>query len=203
MVPYFYAEAEGGVAGRPAVVVGMEGYGITPQLLRFAQRLASAGYTTLTPDLYYRFGGTDEKDPQSLYAQVNADDAVDDINTCVERAHALGASSVGVLGFCMGGRLAYLSNLAGHRIDASVCFYGTIQKLLGSPAKPQLCFFGTRDDFVPLEAVHAIKAHHPADTHVYEGAEHGFMRDGSEAYHPAAAADAWGKVVTFLGATLR
>lgn len=202
MVPYFYAESAGGIAARPAIVIGMEGYGITSQLLRFAQRLAGIGYTTLTPDLYYRFGGTDDKNPQALYAQVNADDALADIGACVERSRALGASSVGVLGFCMGGRLAYLSNLANQPIDASVCFYGTIQKLLGSPTKPQLCFFGTRDEFVPPDAVEAIKAHHPADTHVYDGAEHGFMRDGSDAYHPAAAADAWGKVVAFLGATL-
>lgn len=203
MVPYFYAEADGGIAGRPAIVVGMEGYGITPQLLRVAQRLAGLGYSTLTPDLYYRFGGTDEKNPQALYAQVNADDALADIDVCVERARTLGASSVGILGFCMGGRLAYLSNLAGQRVDASVCFYGTIQKLLGSPPKPQLCFFGTRDDFVPSDAVESIRAHHPDDTFVYEGAEHGFMRDGSDAYHPQAAADAWSKTVAFLGGVLK
>ena len=63
-LPYFLARpssAPGEAA--PGVVVIHEGNGISPQLLRFCQRLAAEGYLVVAPDLFYRFGGTDPSTP--------------------------------------------------------------------------------------------------------------------------------------------
>ena len=58
--PFFLAQPASGTAGHPAIVVIMEGNGMSQQLLRVCQRLAHEGYTAIAPDLFHHFGGSDD-----------------------------------------------------------------------------------------------------------------------------------------------
>jgi len=176
----------------PGVVVVMEGDGMKPQLLRVCQRLAAEGYAVAAPDLYWRFGGSNpEGAGPETYAQLRHTDGRADIVEVVQRLRDLGAATVGIVGFCMGGGYAYMAAITGVDVDAAVAFYGGgIAQHLGDPYCPLLCFFGGEDEWIPRTDVAAVEARHPGQVTVYEDAEHGFMRDGSANYNEAAATDA-------------
>ena len=111
---------------------------------------------------------------------------------------------MGITGFCLGGTISYRAALSGLDLACAAPFYGGhIPRELGRPACPILAFFGGRDEYIPDAAVEAVRAHHPDDVVVYPDAEHGFMRDGSPSYHPAAAADAWSRLLAFFDQHLR
>ena len=77
-------------------------------------------------------------------------------------------------------------------VDAAVPFYGGgIARDLGEVHCPTLMFFGDQDPYIPMADIEAVQAHHGDAVVVYPGADHGFMRDGSENYDEASATDAW------------
>lgn len=196
-LPYFLS-LPGTPAPWPGVVVVHEGNGISPQLLRVCERLAAEGFAAVAPDLYFRSGGSEAKGFAELIGEMTPEQAVADIDGAAEILRAAGARHVGVTGFCMGGRYAWLTAVSGHGFSAAVGFYGGgIAQDLRDPLCPTLLFFGGDDEFIPSSDIARVVAHHP-DTVVYPEAGHGFMRDGSESYHPAAAADAWERTLSFF-----
>jgi carboxymethylenebutenolidase len=200
-LPYFLARPEGGRAG-PGIVVVHEGNGISTQLLRVCQRLAHEGYMAIAPDLFYRSGGTEADDLINLIRSITAEQAVDDIVSAIGRIRGLGADPVGVIGFCMGGTLAYRTALASSECDAAVAFYGAqIAGELGQPQCPTLLLFAGEDQYIPVADIEAVVAHHP-EAVVYPEAGHGFMRDGSSSYDEAAATDGWKRMLSFLSTHL-
>ena len=76
--PFFLAQPSVGTAGHPAVVVIMEGNGMSQQLLRVCQRLAHEGYTAIAPDLFHRFGGSDgdKAMAEGWYAKMKIDEGL-------------------------------------------------------------------------------------------------------------------------------
>jgi carboxymethylenebutenolidase len=187
----------------PGVVVVMEGGGISPQLLRVCQRLAHEGYATIAPDLFWRFGGSDPDKATEHYPALRHSDGRADVVECIGWLRAIGAAKVGITGFCMGGGYAYLAATAGD-VDAAVPFYGGgIAQHLGAPRCPFLAFFGGRDEWISRDDIAAVEAHHEGDVVVYEEAEHGFMRDGSDTYHESAATDAWTRMLAFFAQHLQ
>ncbi len=188
----------------PGVVVVMEGMGITPQLLRVCERLAHEGYAAAAPDLFWRFGGSNPERGGQPYAELRHADGRADIVEVVARLRSLGASTVGITGFCMGGGYAYLAAVSGVDVDAAAPFYGGgIAQHLGDPYCPVLMFFGGRDEWIPRDDIARVEAAHPGDVVVYEDAGHGFFRDGSDSYDEAAASDAWARLLAFFEAHLR
>ena len=176
----------------PGVVVIHEGNGITSQLLRACQRLSAVGYAAIAPDLYFRVGGTMAGDSATLMGSVGVAQARADLEQAASILRELGATSVGVTGFCMGGLFTYRSAVASNAFGAAVGFYGArIAQELGTPRCPTLLFFGGQDPWIPDADIEAVRAHHPS-TIVYPHATHGFMRDGSDSYDEASATDAWG-----------
>jgi len=198
-VPFFLARPSADPPW-PAVVVLMEGNGMSTQLLRVCERLAAAGYGAIAPDLFHRTGGSDPGKLPDQAMALRTGEAVDDVRECIGELGRRGASSVGVTGFCMGGRLTYEMALADLDVQAAAPFYGAgIGRLLGEPRCPVLCFFGGTDEWVPRDEIGAVEAHHPGQVIVYESAGHGFMRDGSDAHDEAAAGDAWARLLGFFG----
>ncbi|HEX4492042.1 MAG TPA: dienelactone hydrolase family protein [Acidimicrobiia bacterium] len=179
----------------PGVVVIHEGNGISAQLLRVCQRLATAGYAAIAPDLFFRAGGSEAGDFATLMGSMRPEQVRADLDGAAATLRALGADCVGVTGFCMGGLLTYRSALEGDTFAAAVGFYGArIAQELGTPRCPTLLLFGGRDPYIPEADIAAVVAHHP-ETVVYPEATHGFMRDGSESYDEAAATDAWARLL--------
>jgi len=197
-LPYFIA-LPSAAPPWPGLVVLHEANGISPQLLRFCQRLAGEGYGVIAPDLFFRIGGSESGDFATLMGSLERDLTRADITGASEHLRRAGASSVGVTGFCMGGLLTYRTALADDGFGAAVAFYGAgTSAELGEPACPTLLLFGADDPYIPTADIEAVCVRHP-ETVVYPEASHGFMRDGSTSYSQAAATDAWSRMLGFFG----
>jgi carboxymethylenebutenolidase len=202
-VPTFVA-APTGAPPWPGVIVVHEGNGMSPQLLRVAERLAREGYLAVCPDLFHRSGGPEAADFATLIGALHPDELRADLAATRELAAELGASRVGITGFCLGGSIAYRAALWGLDLSGAAAFYGAhIPRELGTPTCPVLLFFGGDDEYVPTDAIETVRAHHADDVVVYPEAQHGFMRDGSATYDEAAATDAWGRLRAFFDQHLR
>jgi carboxymethylenebutenolidase len=200
-LPYFSARPVDDDPG-PGIVVIHEGNGISPQLLRFCQRLAHEGYAAIAPDLFFRAGGTEAGDVVSLMGSLTPEQTRADIDEAIVHLRRKGASAVGVIGFCMGGLLAYRTAVGSSLCDAAVSFYGArIATELGEPRCPTLLLFGGRDEYISAADIASVATHH-ADTVVYPEAQHGFMRDGSGSYDEEAATDGWRRTLDFFAAHL-
>jgi carboxymethylenebutenolidase len=197
-VPYFLCRPNGSPPW-PGVVVLMEGHGVTPQLLRVSERIAREGYLVATPDLFHELGGPNPERAQEQYTVLGPEDAQRDIGDVVAQLRNLGASRIGVTGFCMGGSFTYMTATSGIDIQAAVAFYGAgIGSRLGTPTCPFLLLYGGSDEYVPMSEIDKVRDHHPDEVIVYPDAGHGFFRDGSDAYHVDAAEDAWKRLTTFF-----
>jgi carboxymethylenebutenolidase len=199
-VPSFTARPAGSIEGRPALVVVMEGNGMSQQLLRVCQRLSAEGYAVQAPDLFHRFGGSDADRAmaEGWYGKLRHEDGLTDISSAIAELRSHGASSVGITGFCMGGLYSYLAATRGLDVQAAVPFYGRLADVLGEPSCPMLAFFGGSDPYIPPTDIAAVQARHGDDVVVYDDADHGFMRDGTPSFHPTAAADAWQRTLAFF-----
>jgi len=201
-LPYFLALPDGSGAW-PGIVVIHEGGGISPQLLRVCERLAAEGYAAIAPDLFFRSGGSEAGDFAALMGALVPEEVLADMTGAADTLRSLGATRIGVTGFCMGGRYTWYTAVHGQGFDAAVGFYGGgIADDLGAPTCPTLLFFGGQDPYIPPAEIERVVQHHP-DTVVYPEAGHGFMRDRSDSYHERSAIDAWARTLAFFGDHLR
>ena len=217
-MPAHLAEPEG--AGPfPAVVVIMEAFGLLPNIERIAERIAAEGYVAVAPDFYFRvlpdknkFGYDDLPGAIAVMSALDDADFVGDMRATVAmlKGRANASGKVGVTGFCMGGRLSFLSACEG-LVDCAAPFYGGgITGHLPQAANiaaPLHLFFGEKDGFIPVEQVHEIEAKlselgKTFELDLYAGADHGFFCDERESYNEAAASDSWEKLKKFLSASL-
>jgi carboxymethylenebutenolidase len=220
-MPCYLAEPEG-PGPFPAVVVIMEAFGLLPHIEQVADRLAAEGYVALAPDFYYRELPDNKVGYDRLPEAIALMQKVDDVKFTRDMSAVLDflaarekvdGSRVGVMGFCMGGRLSFLTACAlPDRVAAAAPFYGGgIVGHLGQADAitcPLLLFFGEKDAFIPLGQVEQIEARlgelgKRFDAKVYSGAEHGFFCDERASHHPEAAADAWLRLRAFFAAHLK
>ncbi|GIX24750.1 MAG: carboxymethylenebutenolidase [Caldimonas sp.] len=204
-------------AGRgPGLVLFQEIFGVNAHIRAVAEHYALAGYVVLAPDVFWRqaprvelgYDGDDLQRARALLARADpaqlTQDAVAAVQALRGRAEVVGG--VGVLGYCLGGRLAYLA--AAHtEVDAAVAYYGGgIQDRLDLAERvrcPMLLHYGQRDAHIPLEAVQRVRQALPrAQVHVYAEADHGFNCWARATYHPPSAALALARSLTLLATTL-
>lgn len=209
-------------AGTPkaAIVVIQEIFGVNAGIRRKCDTLAEAGYLAIAPDLFWRLERGIELDPDikpefdralDLMGQFDQDKGVADIEATIRAARAeLGDSSkVGVVGYCLGGRLAFMT-AARTDVDASVGYYGVgIDGLLGEKhaiAHPVLLHVPEEDHFVDKAAqaaMHAGLDDHPKVTiYDYAGEDHGFATEFGERRSDAAAKLADERTAKFFAETL-
>ncbi len=203
-------------AKAPAVVVIQEIFGVNQVMRDTADELAKAGYLAICPDLFWRLEpGVDitdqsEAEWKQAFALMNAFDVdlgVTDITATLDliRADPGCTGKVGAVGFCLGGRLAYLTAT---RTDADACvsYYGVgIETLLGEAEKltrPLMLHIAEEDQFVPKPAqaliLQALKNHPQITIHTYPGCDHAFARHGGQHYDEAAAKLAAGRTLAFF-----
>lgn len=179
---------------RAAIIVIQEIFGVNPGIRRKCDKLAAEGYLALAPDLFWRLQPGFEADPDieaefqtalEMMGRFDQDLAIRDLEATIHHIRrTLGIAKVGCVGYCLGGRLAFLA-AARTDIDASVGYYGVgIDGLLGEKhaiANPLLLHIPTADGFVPREtqaAMHAGLDDHPKVTlYDYEGLDHGFATE--------------------------
>ncbi len=210
--------ADNGNAGSAGIVVVQEIFGINAGIRAIADGWAAQGYTALAPDLFWRLQPGVELDADvpaqaeqafALYKQFDPDKAVADIEVAIKTLRAHGCSKVGVVGYCLGGLLAYLSATRTDS-DASVSYYGGgIDARLGEAAaigKPLLMHIAGRDHFVPEAARAAITAALTPNRHVtvytYD-ADHAFARHSGSARVPAMAEQADARTQAFFAEQLK
>jgi carboxymethylenebutenolidase len=209
----------------PGIIVVMEAFGLNDHIKSVAQRLAAEGFVTLAPDLYYRepvrLVSYDDL-PQALRL-MNAlwdEKIVPDMEAAIGALRQLPGvrgERVGITGFCMGGRVSFLTACRSAAIGAAVPFYGggiasgepserrpvLPVDLAGGLCCPVLAFFGADDPFIPPADVERVRAtlaklgpQH--EVVVYDGAPHGFFCDERPSYRPEAAGDAWARTLRFF-----
>jgi carboxymethylenebutenolidase len=203
-LPYFVALPEH-PTGR-GVVVAHEGLGLTTQILRVAERLAGEGCAVVAPDLFFRTGGPRDEQWWDSINAITDDDLRDDLSVSIAALRALGATSIGVTGFCLGGRVAYRASKWADDlgVDAVVAFYGSaIPEAFGELRCPTMLLFAEHDEYIPSEEIDAVQERHGDAVHVYPGVGHAFMRDGSDSYDAATAAAAWERMLGFFGEHLQ
>jgi carboxymethylenebutenolidase len=176
-----------------AIIVVPEIFGVNAGIRRKCDQWAAKGYLAIAPDIFWRFAPGVELDAdvpeqfqQALgyFGQYDANDGVKDIEAVIRWARANGAPKVGLVGFCLGGRLAYMA-AARTDIDASVGYYGVmIDTMLHEAhaiANPLMLHIPTADHFVGPEAQFAIHAaldpHLKVTLHDYAGLDHGFAAE--------------------------
>jgi carboxymethylenebutenolidase len=181
-------------APRAAVVVIQEIFGVNAGIRRKCERLAADGYLALAPDLFWRVEPNVQLDPDvpeqfqralGLMGQFDQDLGVNDIEATIKYARSSeGCAKVGAVGYCLGGRLAYMT-AARTDADASVGYYAVgIDNLLREKhaiARPLMLHIAGADHFVGPEAQKAM--HEGLDDHPrvtlcdYPGLDHGFATE--------------------------
>ncbi len=194
-------------AGTPkaAIVVIQEIFGVNAGIRRKCDTLAEAGYLAIAPDLFWRLEPGIELDPDikpefdralELMGQFDQDKGIADIEASIRavRSELGDGAKVGVVGYCLGGRLAFMT-AARTDVDASVGYYGVgIDGLLGEKhaiAHPVLLHVPEEDHFVDKAAqaaMHAGLDDHPKITiYDYAGEDHGFATEFGERRSDASA----------------
>jgi len=207
-------------AGRgPGLVLFQEIFGVNTHIRAVAEQYALDGFVVLAPDLFWRatprvdlgYDGADREQALALMQGYAAGDALADVAAGVAALRArpeVAAARVGALGYCMGGRLAYLA-AAGTDVDAAVAYYGggihgQLERAAAIRCPVQFHYAG-HDEHIPPAAVQKVReamAGKTAEVHVYAGAQHGFNCWARASYHVPSAALAHGRTLAFLAAAL-
>jgi carboxymethylenebutenolidase len=200
----------------PVVVMLQEIFGVNQAMRDVATFFASEGFLVVTPDLFWRQQPGVELDPANATDRdlavgymkgLNPVSALADCQATIDRARVMdgGNGKVAVVGFCLGGRLAYLL-AAKSNADVAVAYYGvgleTLLDLAPAIRAPLLLHIGGADHLCGAEAqaaiLNAAAGNAKIESHVYPGASHAFRRPGGESYQADAAALADERTLEFL-----
>ena len=212
------AEAQNAVA---SVVVIQEWWGLNEQIRGVAERLASAGFSALVPDLYKGKSTVEAEEAHHLMTGLDfADAAANDVRGAVQflKARSIGSGKVGVTGYCMGGALTLLALTMAPEVDAGVVWYGLppLEYVDASKigARPVLAHWALQDQAFAIDKVDALEARLLEAKVRYEGhrylAHHGFANETAlgprripiTQYDPVWAQQAWDRTMRFFGQQL-
>jgi carboxymethylenebutenolidase len=208
----------------PGLLLFQEIFGINDNMRALAERFASAGSVVLVPDMFWRieprFERKDESgfgDALAMVQRFDLEQGIADIQDA--HAHLLAmaecSGSVGAVGFCLGGTLAFAtaarSRVDGRGIDAAVSYYGSgtndMLGLLDQVTCPVQFHYGAEDPFIPEEKIaeveQAIAGRDHLELHRY-AAGHAFSNsDAPSMYDASAAEKAWARTTQFFSEHLR
>ncbi|HEX3972088.1 MAG TPA: dienelactone hydrolase family protein [Stellaceae bacterium] len=190
----YVAEPQGKPRG--AIVVIQEIFGVNHHIRSVTDRYAQLGYLAIAPALFDRgeknfqsgYDGAAMDKARGMTQKISLDDRLADTQAAID--YAKSAGKVAVLGYCMGGSIAFLSATRLSGVSAGVGYYGgqIAQFASEKPKAPIMLHFGEKDQSIPLTDVDKIKAAHPeAPIFVYMGAGHGFHCDERGSFNAEAA----------------
>ncbi|HEY1722596.1 MAG TPA: dienelactone hydrolase family protein [Magnetospirillaceae bacterium] len=202
----------------PGVVIIQEIFGVNSVMRQTADAYAAQGYTAICPDLFWRLkpgiqldDKTQMNEALELLGKVDQDKAVDDIKATLGalRSHPACTGKAGAVGYCLGGRLAYMT-AARTDSDCSVGYYGImLDSLLGEAAnikKPLMLHIAEKDGFVPppvqAKVKDGLKSNNHVTIHSYANVDHAFARIGGSHFDQTAAELANGRTAAFFKANL-
>ncbi len=194
-------------SARGSLVVIQEIFGVNKHIREVCDGFAVDGYVALAPALFDRV----EPDFQSGYEQADIvrgretrgkigwDAMIMDTRAAVKAL--AGERRIGVVGYCMGGSMAWLASTRIDGISAAVGYYGgAVAEFAGErPRCPVMLHFGETDASIPKEHWDTIKAAHPGlPMFIYPGAGHGFSCDHRASFHQASHALARQRTIEFF-----
>ncbi len=199
----------------PGVLVIQEWWGLVPHIKDVVDRFAAAGFTALAPDLYHGEASTEPDGAGKLMMAMNLDQAGKDlsgaIDLLIERS---GRPKVGVVGYCMGGGLAYVIACQRPDVVAAIApYYGAIPWEGVQPDWPALAAtvvgeYAEDDGWANPESTRALEAKlrdlgKDATLHIHAGCQHAFFNDARpEVYDASAAAVAFERTTGLFRTTL-
>jgi carboxymethylenebutenolidase len=215
-MPAFVARPETRTSA-PGILVLQDQFGVTGFLRDVAVRFAKLGFTAIAPALYHRSGvfgipyqgGYEASKPH--HKAVTVDGQIADAEAAYDWLVAEGnvdSERIAAMGFCMGGRLAYVANA--HRpLRAAISFYGgrvapDLLRFAAAQNGPLLFFWGGLDDVIPKEQYRAVadgltEAGADHDQVVFSEAGHAFFcHSRPDMYHERASREAWAMSMELL-----
>lgn len=195
-----------------AVIVIQEIFGVNASVRSVADEYARHDFVAIAPALFDRFGKSielgytneDLKKAYELYGKLNPDTQLLDIAAAAEHVAGTGKGT-GVIGFCYGGLLAWLSATRAKALKtdlkSAVGFYaGGIGKFATEqPSCPVQLHFGAEDEHIGKDQIDAVRTAHPdVEIFLYEGAGHAFANEARASYVPAASKLAHERALAFL-----
>jgi carboxymethylenebutenolidase len=211
---YAAAPNDGDGPPAPGIVVAQEIFGVNQVMRDTCDWLATQGFVAVCPDLFWRIEpGIDITDQTKaewdrafeLFNLFDVEKGIEDLKTTLAalRAHEVCNGKAGSLGYCLGGKLAYLMATRSDS-DANVGYYGVgLGDLMGEAgkiSKPLMLHIAEQDGFSSPEEIAKVQKGlaGKADIHVYAGRDHAFARQGGEHYHAADAKKANDRTVAFF-----
>jgi len=208
----YRAEPEGTPKG--AIVVIQEIFGVNSGIRARCDRWAKAGYQAYALDLFWRVEPGVDLDPDvpeqfqqalALMNRFDRDKGIADIEATIRTARAEAGGKVGVVGYCLGGLLAYLTATRTDA-DATVGYYGVmIDNFINEShciSRPFMLHFDELDGFVPAETLTKIRdglADNPrVSIHSYAGVDHGFATESGNRRREEAAQLADARTLDFF-----
>ena len=204
-----------------AVIVIQEAFGVNDHIEDVTRRVAAAGYHAVAPHIFHRAGGGtapygDFSKVLPLFEGLSDEALLVDADATLAHLREQGFTDdkIGIVGFCMGGRVTFLVALE-RALGASVGFYGggivtgrfpqfpPLVERAASLQTPWLGLFGDLDQSIPVEDVEALKkaltdASVESDIVRYDDAEHGFHCDARPSYNAEASKDAWARTLRWF-----
>lgn len=201
----------------PAIIVFQEAFGVNDYIRDIADRFAALGVTAIAPELFHRTAGPGFAGSYDDFSTVRPHTSAltvegldEDIRATFDRLtreQGVDPQRVAAIGFCMGGRVAYMAN-AIVPLRAAISYYGggIAPALLDRAPKqhgPLLMFWGGKDEHITPELYRSVadalaaagKTHEQV---VFSQADHGFFCDRRQSYEQGAARQSWALTLEFL-----
>jgi len=200
----------------PGVIVIQEWWGLVDHIREVTDRFAAEGFVALAPDLYGGKTAHDAEEARKMMAELPVEKAARDLAGSIDYLlghDAAASSTVGAIGFCMGGGFVLvLAAQEPDRVSAAVPYYavGAYDEVdLSSVTAPVLGHFASEDQSATPEKAGSLRTLLEAsssasvDIRVYEGVGHGFFNDHGARYAPELAERTWRETVGFLRENVR
>jgi carboxymethylenebutenolidase len=201
-------------AGAPkaAVVVIQEIFGVNHHIRSVCDRFASEGYVAIAPAIFDRvernfqcgYSPDEIANARKFVANPDWPAMLRDTQAAIDAVSHVGA--VGIVGFCLGGSVAYAAATKLKGLSAAIGYYGGVIVRFADdkPQVPTQLHFGEKDAGIPLADVETIRAKRPeVEIHIYPGAQHGFHCDERASYDKTSADIAWPRSLGFFAKHLK
>ena len=196
-------------AGKPkgGIVVIQEIFGVNHHIRAVCDRFAGDGYVAVAPALFDRmtrnfesgYSPAEIEKARSYIAKPDWDAMLRDTDAALKEIQSVGP--IAIVGFCMGGTIAFLSAARLSGWKCAIAYYGgrIVAFADERPKCPVQMHFGENDQSIPMTDVETIKQKRPeCEIYVYKGAGHGFHCDERGSFHQPSATLAWERAQAFL-----
>ena len=190
----YRADPDGAPKG--AVVVIQEIFGVNHHIRAVCDRFAAQGYVAVAPSIFDRitpnfqsgYSPDEIAAARTFVANPDWPAMLRDTQAAIDSVRDVGP--IGIIGFCLGGSIAYAAATKLTGLQAAIGYYGgaIVRFADDRPAVPTQLHFGEKDTGIPLTDVEAIRAKRPeVEIFVYQGAQHGFACDERASFDAASA----------------